>query len=52
MSLFKTKGYSKPKRVKALYGGGKKQSEENITKSIRNIFKQKKKMKQLKIIKK
>ena len=42
MSLFKTKGYSKPKRVKALYGGGKKQSEENITKSIRNIFKQKK----------
>ena len=42
MSLFKTKDYSKPKRVKTVYGGGKKQSEENIIKSIRNLFKLKK----------
>ena len=41
MSLFKTKDYSKPKRAKAVYGGGKKQSEENIN-SIRDIFKLKK----------
>ena len=39
MSLFKTKDYSKLKRVKTVYGGGKKQSEENIIKSIRNLFK-------------
>ena len=38
MSLSKTKDYSKPKHVKTVYGGGKKQSEENINKSIRNIF--------------
>ena len=42
MSLFTTKGYSKPERVKTVYGGGKKQSEENIIKSIRNHFKLKK----------
>ena len=42
MSLFKTKYYSKPKRVKNLYGGGQKQSEENIVKSIRNLSKIKK----------
>ena len=41
MSLFKTKDYSKPKCAKAVYGGGKKQSEENIE-SIRDIFKLKK----------
>ena len=50
MSLFKTKDYSKPEPVKAVYGGGKKQSEENITKSIRNLFKlNKEKKKDLKI---
>ena len=38
MILFKTNDYSKPKRVKTVYGGGKKQSEENIIKSIRNLF--------------
>ena len=38
ISLFKTKDYSKPESVKTVYRGGKKQSEENITKSIRNIF--------------
>ena len=39
MSLFQTKDYSNSKRVKTVYGGGKKQSEENIIKSIRNNFK-------------
>ena len=42
MSLFKTKDYSKLERVKAVHGGEKKQSEENINKSIRNLFKLKK----------
>ena len=42
MSLFKTKDYSKPKCVKTVYGSGKKQSEENIIKSIRNLFNLKK----------
>ena len=42
MSRFKTKDYSKPEHVKIVYGGGKKQSEENIIKSIRNFFKIKK----------
>ena len=32
--LFKTKDCSKPKRVKTVYGGEKKQSEENINLSI------------------
>ena len=45
MSLFKTKDYSKPKRVKTVYGGGKRQSEESIIKSISNLFKLKKKKK-------
>ena len=39
----KIKNYSKPKRVKTVYGGGKKHSEENIVKSRRNVFKLKKK---------
>ena len=38
MRLFKTKDYSKPKCVRTVYRGGKKQSEENIIKSIRNLF--------------
>ena len=42
MSLFKTKDYSKPERVKTMDGGGKKKSKENIIKSIRNLFKLKK----------
>ena len=42
MSLFKTKDYSKPKRVKTVNGGGKKQSEEDIIKNIRNLSKLKK----------
>ena len=42
MSLFKTKDYSTPKCVKIEFGGGKKQSEENIIKSIINLFKLKK----------
>ena len=42
MSLFKTKDYSKPERVKTVYGGGKNSQKKNITKSIRNIFKIKK----------
>ena len=42
MSLFKTKDYSKPEHVKTVYGDGRKQSEKNIIKSIRNIFKLKK----------
>ena len=42
MNLFKTKDYSKSERVKTVYTGGKKQSEENIIKSIRNLFKLKK----------
>ena len=42
MSLFKTKDYSKSKCVKTMYGDVKKQSEENIIKSVRNLFKLKK----------
>ena len=42
MSLFKTKDYSKVEPVKTVYGGGKKQSEENIIKSIKSLFKLKK----------
>ena len=42
MSFFKTKGYSKRVRVKTVYGGGKKQSVENMIKSKRNYFKLKK----------
>ena len=39
MSLFKTKDYSNSKLVKTVCGCGKKQSKENIIKSIRNLFK-------------
>ena len=49
MSIFKTKDYSKSKCVKTVYRGGKKQYEENIIKSIINLFKLKKKVEQLKI---
>ena len=42
MSLFKTKDYIKQQRVKNMYMSGKKQSEENIIKSIRSLFKLKK----------
>ena len=42
MRFCKTKDYSKPEYVKTVYGGGQKQSEENIIKSIRNLFKLKK----------
>ena len=35
----KNKNYSKSEPVKTMYGGGKKQLEENIIKSIRNLFK-------------
>ena len=39
MSLFKTKDYSKPE---PMYGGGRKQCEENIIKRTKNLFKPKK----------
>ena len=45
MILFKTTGYSQPKLVKTaktVYGGRKKKSEEDVIKSIRNLFKLKK----------
>ena len=42
MNLLKTKYYIKPKRVKTVYGVGNKKSEENIIKSIRNLFELKK----------
>ena len=42
MSFFKTKDYSEPECVKTVYRSGKKQSEENLNKSIRNNFKLKK----------
>ena len=45
MSLFKTKGYSKPGPAKTVYIGGKKHSQENTIKSVRNLFKLKKKEK-------
>ena len=38
MNLFKTKDHSKPERVKTVYGRGQKQSEENIIKSVTNLF--------------
>ena len=34
-----TKDYSKPERVKTVYSSGKKQLEEIMIKSIRNLFK-------------
>ena len=39
MSLFKTKDYSKPELFKTVHGSGKKESEENIIKNTRNLFK-------------
>ena len=42
MNLFKSKDYSKRKRVKTVNGGEKEQSDENIIKSIRNFFNLKK----------
>ena len=48
MSLFKTKDYSKLKRAKIVYGGGKKQSEENLTRSIWNFLNKNKKWKKVK----
>ena len=48
MSLFEIKDYSKPEHVKILYGDGKKQLEENITKNIRNLFKIKKEIEEIK----
>ena len=46
MRLFKANDYSNSNHFKTVNGCGKKQSEENIVKSIRNLFKQKKEMKQ------
>ena len=48
MNLLKTKDYSKPERIKTVYGGGKKQSEESIIKSIRNLFKLRKENEEIK----
>ena len=42
VSLFKIKGYSEPEPVKIVYKGAKRHSEENIIKSIRKLFKLKK----------
>ena len=42
MNLFKSKDYSKRKRVKTVNGSGKEQSEENVIKIIRNFLKIKK----------
>ena len=39
MSPFKTKDYSTPESVKTAYGGGKKQSKENIIKISEIFFK-------------
>ena len=43
MRLFKAKDYSKAEPFKIVYRSEKKQSEENIIKSIRNLFKLEKK---------
>ena len=49
MSLFKTMDYSKPEPIVTVYGGGKKQSEENeeikdrIIRDIRTLFEQEEK---------
>ena len=48
MSLFKTKDYIKPERVKTVYRSGKKQSEKNKIESIGNLFKLKKENKAIK----
>ena len=44
----KTKDYNKPELVKTVYGNGKKESEENIIKSIRNLSKLKKEKEEIK----
>ena len=49
MSLFKTMVYINREPVKTVYGGRKKQSAEKIIKSISNLFKLKRRIKQLKI---
>ena len=48
MSLFKTENYSQGEPVKSVHGGGKKQLEENIIKSARNLSTLKKENKQIK----
>ena len=48
MIFFRTKNFSKPERLKTVYGGGKKQTGENIVKSIRNLFKIKKDYEEIK----
>ena len=56
ISLFKIKDYSQPKRVKILYKDGKepskltiqKKSEDDKTKSVRNLLKPKKENKAIK----
>ena len=35
----KTKHHGQPKRIKTVYGGGRKQAEKDIIKSIKNHFK-------------
>ena len=55
-SLFKTKDYNQVKHVQTVYGGGKKpnelkikkQSEDNIIKNLRNVFKLNKEIKTIK----
>ena len=49
MSLFKVKDHSQTKLGKTVYGGGTEKYEESIIKSIKNLFKLQKEMKQLKI---
>ena len=39
MSIFEIKTCSKPKRTKTMYEDRKKQSDENLIKSTRNLFK-------------
>ena len=38
MSIFEIKTCSKPKRTKTMYEDRKKQSDENVIKSTRNLF--------------
>ena len=49
MSLYKTKDYSQPKRVKSVYGGKKKNKKIKNTKTIWiNLFKLKSEIKAMK----
>ena len=56
MNLFKTKDFNQPKHTKTVYRGEKKpstlkiqeQSEDNIFKNVRNLFKLKKENKAIK----